>query len=52
MPFCLGICWSYYTFVTGIVRISISVSNFKLDNQNSPYENELHENKKDETAGY
>ena len=52
MLFCLGIYWSYHTFATGLVWFSISVSNIKLDNKNSRYENELHENEKDEIAEY
>ena len=46
MPFCLGIYWSDYTFVSGLVWFCTSVSNSKPDNKSSPYENGLYENKR------
>ena len=47
MPFCLGIYWTDYTFVTGLVWFCTSVSNSKPDNKNSKkYENGLYENKR------
>ena len=46
MPFCLGIYWTDYTFVTGLVWFCTSVSNSKPDNKSYPYENGLYENKR------